>query len=373
MKPARRPIQRHPRARLLYVAANGALAHLRRGQLAQLVRPGDVVVANDAATLPASLPALHERTGSSIEVRLAGRSSLDPADVLCFVAVVFGAGDHRTRTEDRPLPDALHIGDRLRIGATTALIDAFLDHPRFVQLRFEADTQSSWRLLAQAGRPIQYAHIAEPLALWDVWTPIAANPVAYEPPSASFALDWETLVALRAQGARFVTLTHAAGISSTGDARLDARLPLDEPYFIPTSTAHAISIARARRGRVLAIGTTVVRALEHAASAPGGLRAGAGLATQRIDESTQLRVVDAILSGTHEMGSSHYDLLRAFAADEVLTQISYELVERDYLTHEFGDSVLIEAQSRPVVREAEQALRAVPPPVRKVSECVDCV
>lgn len=373
MRPARRPIQRHASARVLHVSADGALEHLPRNELANLFRPGDVVVANDAATLPASLPATHERTRSSLEVRLAGRRSLDPAEVRRFAAVVFGAGDHRIRTEDRPLPPALRIGDRLRIGGIAALIEALLDHPRFVQLRFEADPPAIWRTLASAGKPIQYAHITEPLALWDVWTPVAGDPVAYEPPSAGFALDWETLLALRERDVCFTTLTHAAGISSTGDPLLDARLPLDEPYFIPESTVHAIAIAKAARRRVIAIGTTVVRALEHAVSLHGELRAGTGLATQRIGARTPLRAVDAILSGTHEAGSSHYELLRAFVPDEVLTQISHELAAHDYLTHEFGDSVLIEAETRPAVRDTDLARRAARPIVRKVPECADYV
>ena len=108
-----------------------------------------------------------------------------------------------------------------------------------------------------------------PLALWDVWTPIASPPVAFEPPSAGFALDWRTIAALRARGIGFATITHAAGISSTGDDELDKRLPFDEPYEIPPSTARAIARTRGSGGRIVAIGTTVVRALEHAAMRDG--------------------------------------------------------------------------------------------------------
>lgn len=372
MKPARRPIQRHPRARLLHVAADGALTHASRNELVALVRPGDVIVANDAATLPASLPAIHERSGASLEVRLAARQSLAADDVLRFDVVAFGAGDHRIRTEDRPLPPSLQAGDRMRIAGLPVRVEALLHHPRFVQVRFEDEPPRVWRALAEAGKPIQYAHVPEPLALWDVWTPFAANPVAFEPPSAGFVLDWETLAALHGRNARFVTLTHAAGISSTGDPHLDARLPLDEPYLIPSSTASAIALARAMHRRVIAVGTTVVRALEHAASLEGGLRAGPGVATQRISATTTLRVVDAVLSGTHETGSSHYELLRAFVPDEVLARISDELETCGYLTHEFGDSVLIEAQ-RPVgMRNADLVRCAMRHPARKAPACPAC-
>ena len=92
----------------------------------------------------------------------------------------------------------------------------------------------------------------------------------------------------------------------------------------------------------MAIGTTVVRALEHAAARDGIVRPGEGLATQRIGPSTRLRIVDAILSGTHERGSSHYELLRAFADDALLGRIDAELEGHSYRTHEFGDSVFVE-------------------------------
>ena len=199
-----------------------------------------------------------------------------------------------------------------------------------------------WAGLARHGRPIQYAHVPEPLALWDVWTSIAGPPVAFEPPSAGFALDWRALAAMRARGVAFATVTHAAGISSTGDDELDRRLPFDEPYRIPPATARAIRRVRERGGRIVAIGTTVVRALESAAIGDGRVRAGEGLATQRIGPATALRVVDAILSGVHEPGTSHYELLRAFTDDATLRRVDTELTGRGYRTHEFGDSVLIE-------------------------------
>ncbi|MEO5669275.1 MAG: S-adenosylmethionine:tRNA ribosyltransferase-isomerase, partial [Ramlibacter sp.] len=93
MKAAKLPSQRAPHARLLVVDAAGELHHAPRARLADFLRPGDVLVANDAATLPASLTGTHERTGAAIEVRLAGRRSLAVDDVREFTAVVFGEGD----------------------------------------------------------------------------------------------------------------------------------------------------------------------------------------------------------------------------------------------------------------------------------------
>ena len=341
MKAARQAIQRPRQARLLVIDAQGRMQHAPRARLADFLRAGDVLVANDAATLPASLAGIHLPTGRAIEVRLAGRRSLAADDVREFTAIVFGPGDWRTRTEDRAAPPPLAHGDALQLGPLRATVLALEGHPRLVTLRFEGDVDSIWAGLARHGKPIQYAHVQSPLALWDVWTRVAAQPVAFEPPSAGFVLDWGLLAALKSRGVTFATLTHAAGISSTGDDALDARLPLDEPYFIAQVTVDAIAAARAIGGRVVALGTTVVRALEHAASR-GALHAGENLADQRLGPSTQLRVVDAIVSGTHEPGTSHYELLRAFAPDAVLKRAAGELDTAGYLTHEFGDSVLIE-------------------------------
>jgi S-adenosylmethionine:tRNA ribosyltransferase-isomerase len=339
---ANRPVQRRAGARLLVIDAAGAIRHTLRSSFVDLLGSGDLVVANDAAVIPASLHGEHLSNGALIEVRLAGRGSLEPGDMARFSAVVFGSGDFRTRTEDRPPPPPLAPGDRLRLGPLSATVEALLDHPRYVMLRFDGDADDIWAGLARHGRPIQYAHIESQLRLWDVWTPIAGPPAAFEPPSAGFAIDWRMLASMRSRGVDFATLTHAAGISSTGDESLDRRLPFDEPYYIPAATAYAVERARARGGRVIATGTTVVRALEDAALCNGRVRIGAGMATNRIGASTQLCVVDAILSGTHEPGTSHYELLRAFADDAVLRRADEELDAHGYLTHEFGDSVLIE-------------------------------
>jgi S-adenosylmethionine:tRNA ribosyltransferase-isomerase len=345
MRAATLPIQRPRDARLLVVDPRGHIEHRPRTAFVELLRAGDCVIANDAATLPASLHGVHQRSGAPVEVRLAGRASLDPADVKCFTAVVFGAGDFHTPTEARAAPPALCQGDRLTFGMLGATIVRSLDHPRLVELQFDGDATHIWRALAEQGKPVQYAHLKDALALWDVWTPIAAQPVAFEPPSAGFVLDWQTVDALHARGIPFATLTHAAGLSSTGDAALDLRLPLDEPYRIPPATAALIEATHARHGRVVAIGTTVVRALEHAASVDGIVHAGDGVATQRIGPQTKLRVADVIVSGTHEPDTSHYALLRAFTDTLTLLCATEELEAHRYRTHEFGDSLWIERRS----------------------------
>lgn len=133
---ATEPIRRSANAKLLFVRRNGGVEHCRRADFVRLLQPGDLLVANDAATLPASLSGIHVPSRRAIEVRLAGRRSLDPTEVEHFMAVVFGAGDFRTRTEDRPPPPALGPGDALELGELRATIERLLDHPRLAMLRF---------------------------------------------------------------------------------------------------------------------------------------------------------------------------------------------------------------------------------------------
>ena len=336
-------------ARLLVLTASAELKHAPRASLVEFLRPGDLVVANDAMTLPASLDGVHLPTGAPIELRLAGLQAPAGGDLRKSIAVVFGTGDFRMRTEDRPAPPPLSAGDRLVFGDLRARIVRKIGHPRLVAVAFDGSPETMWQGLARHGRPIQYAHVPQPLALWDVWTAIAAVPVAFEPPSAGFVIDWALLAALSRRGIAFATLTHAAGISSTGDVELDRRLPFDEAYRIPDATVRAIGNTRRLGGRIVAIGTTVVRALEHAVRDGGelGRRSsvvppGDGVANQRIGAATALCIVDAIVTGVHEPGSSHYDLLRAFADDEALRRAGVALAAHAYRGHEFGDSLMVE-------------------------------
>jgi S-adenosylmethionine:tRNA ribosyltransferase-isomerase len=340
LAPARFPEQRPADARVLVVRAHGGLEHLARDRWTDMLDAGDLVVANDAATLPASLRVRHLRSGLDMEIRLAAHAERAHDGALRFDAVAFGAGDWRTRTEERGAPPSLAPGDALQCGDARLVIDELLGHARLVRVRFPAGDAVAWALLARAGRPVQYAHLAVALEAWDVATPIAARPFAFEAPSAGFALDWRTLERLRERHMGFATLTHAAGLSSTGDPILDARLPLPERYDIPAATVAAIAQARHAQRRVVAVGTTVARALEHAARR--GIRAGPGVADNRIGPTTQLRVVDMLFTGTHEPGTSHYELLRAFATDDLLARAAAALAARGYRTHEYGDSMLVE-------------------------------
>ena len=338
--------ERRPRARdarLLVIDESGCVTHRTHRDLPSLLRRGDLVVANDAATVPASLTGVHVRTGADIEVRLTGSPSLWVG--AAFTAVIFGAGDYRTTTEERPAPPALQVDDLLVVASLHARVAAIHGHPRLIDLEFDQSPDATWEGIARHGRPIQYAHVPQPLAIWDTWSSIASRPVAFEAPSAGFVLDWSMLGDLRLHGIRFATLTHAAGISSTGDPELDARLPFDEPYSIPSSTAFLIELTKAEGGRVVAIGTTVVRALEDSARLTGHVIAGDAIATGRIGPDTELRIVDAIVSGVHEPGTSHNSLLRAFQDDAGIGRMWNEAESRGYQAHEFGDAVFIARQN----------------------------
>jgi S-adenosylmethionine:tRNA ribosyltransferase-isomerase len=119
---------------------------------------------------------------------------------------------------------------------------------------------------------------------------------------------------------------------------------------IPPATAALVNRTKQCGGRVLAIGTTVVRALEHAAWDMGRVRSGGSVATGRIGAQTGLLIVDGIVSGMHEPGTSHYELLRAFQEDDALARMAAEAEEHEYRAHEFGDTVFIERFARRAAR-----------------------
>lgn len=315
----------------------GSLACARLTALPDHLRAGDLVVVNDAGTIPASLRG-ETAAGDAIELRLAGA----PGDDGLFPAVLFDDGDWRTPTERRSPPPAVRVGDALAFDGLRATVRAVdTRSPRLLAVRFDAEGVALWAALHRAGRPVQYAYAAGPLPLWAVHTPFAGRPFAVEMPSAGRALRWEILNALRRKGVRVASVTHAAGLSSTGDPVIDAMLPLPERSIVPPETARAVAVARAEGTRVLAVGTSVVRALESAADADGVVRAGERLADLRVEGSARPRVVDALLTGVHERGTSHHALMTAFAPAEALDRAIDLAAAQGYLLHEFGDSVLI--------------------------------
>jgi S-adenosylmethionine:tRNA ribosyltransferase-isomerase len=335
------PVRRDGVRLLVIDPAVGAVAESRFDRLAALLRASDLVVVNDAATLPASLHGRDER-GEEIEVRLVQQHGEGS-----FSAVLFGPGDWRVRTEHRAAPRRLTIGARLRVGDLTAEVtDTSEMSQRLYRIRFDRDGDALWAGIYRAGKPVQYAHLAHELPLWAVQNVYAARPWAFEMASAGRPLSWRILLELRRRGVEVAALTHAAGLSATGDPELDARLPLRERYEIPEETVAAVARARKRGGRVVAVGTTVVRALEGSFANFCELRAGAGDTDLRIGPDHRLRVVDGLISGLHEPGESHFSLLRAFAPEPLLHSAHHLAHTRGFLSHELGDAALILAGTR---------------------------
>jgi len=317
-------------------AGSGNPCDARFADLPKFIHKGDVVVINDAATLPASLQGTTR--GAAVELRLLSFGNQE-----AFEAVLFGDGDWRTRTEQRAAPPNLKPGDKIDLGSLTAIVE-WTDGTRRARIRFDGvERDALWAQLLRIGRPVQYAHLDRPLAPWDVQTLFATRPWSMELASAAFPLTFALLQTLRSNGVIVVPLTHGCGLSSTGDLALDAELPWPERYEIPPATAEAVNQARSERKDVIAIGTSVTRALESAALT-GAVRAGPSVATLRIGPQHRLRAVDAIVSGLHDSSESHFQLLRAFAPEATLLR-AWEHAERaGYLGHEYGDLCLLERQ-----------------------------
>lgn len=335
----------------LLVVDRGELSYVPFQNIVEYFRAGDLLVINDAATLPASFSGTLRSSGKAIEVRLAASRSEDKNNPSHWYAICFGAGDWRTPTELRPLPPELHEGDLIHVPENLmARVERVLAPTgRFIQLEFLGPVESLWRRMYRAGKPVQYSHLREDLKLWDIQTIFAGAPVSLEPPSAAFPLSWEILGELEKRGVNVVSLTHAAGLSSTGDADLDAQLPLPERYWIPPKTAEAVNESLTNGGRVIAVGTTVTRALESAARG-GRVVSGGGTATLKISPDYRRQIVSGILSGFHDTGASHLKLLGSFIRPEKLAAAYREAEERGFLAHEFGDANLIIGELLPAER-----------------------
>lgn len=334
MKAARSPRSDKSKVKLL-VVEGGELQDSSIESLPDHLRPGDLLVVNDAATLPASLQGrLRGRDGGDrqLEVRLAAQ--LGPR---VWRAVTFGDGDWRTPTEVRPSPPRLRQGEeiifaenfRARVLRENELSDRLLD------LEFDLADEELWRGIYRHGQPVQYSYLRDGLDLWSVQNVYSSRPWAVEMPSAGQAVTWQTLLRLIRKGVRLAALTHGAGLSSTGDAGLDLALPLAERFEIPLTTLESVRETKSEGSHVIAVGTSVVRALESAAL---GLT---GMTDVRIGPAHQLRTVDGLLTGTHDVSESHYQMLRAFLPEPMLRRVSSHLEEHRYLTHEFGDACLI--------------------------------
>lgn len=358
MSPATAPPERRDQVRMLVVdrdadIASADITSARDARFADIIdylQPGDALVVNDAATLPASLSG-QLVDGRPVELRLVGPGESDDAR---WRAVLMGAGDWHQATEERPAPPLLSVGHDIYIadsGASSAsnasLQARVVGHdpvsPRLLLIEFNRRGADLWAALYAAGRPVQYSYLDDDLDLWSVQTVYSGRPWAVEMPSAGRPLTWSLLRALRQRGVTVVALTHAAGLSATGDPAIDRALPLPERYDIPAATVDAIRAVKRAGGRIIAVGTSVVRALEGCVAEHGQLQAGEGVTDLIIDADLQPVVVAGLLTGVHAPTESHFRLLRAFAGEASLQSAWADSARLGYRYHEFGDTWLIGA------------------------------
>jgi len=341
MKPANSAKRLYEETKLLVLSEQNKVSHSTVNSLVDFLDVDDLLVVNRSATLPASFSGQIERTHQVVEIRLAAFQGPDPSQLQNWFAFSFGAGDWTIPTEKRGLPPALSPGDRVIIGEDLIADIVSVQHERLLSIRFLSS--SLQKSLYTHGRPIQYSYHKDALEIWDQQTIFSGPAISVEPPSASFPLTWQMIFRLKNKGIRLASLLHGAGISSTGSQYLDSKLPLREWYSIPSATRELINTTKSNGNRVVALGTTVLRAIESAAD-NGQAQAGAGLTTLKFSPGYQFKTIDTLITGMHEFGTSHRDVLNALCPPE-LVQVGYEQVEfHDYRDHEYGDISLLDCR-----------------------------
>lgn len=319
---------RRDRVRLLVLPRfKGIITHSRFDALGDFLDRGDLLVLNNSRTLPAVLQARDEN-GVLVEVRLAQRMSEDVWEALIL--------------DDRRRVGRLDMKLKFDPGLSAVVVAPGHDQPYLWQVRFDRCCADLLDLIYRLGVPVRYSYVPERLPLDLYQTVYASRPGSMEMPSAGRAFSWELLFKLRQKGVDFVSITLHAGLSSTRDEVLDASQPNSEEEFeIPGPAAEAVNDAHRHGRRVIAVGTTVVRALETVANPDRTMGAGRGRTTLHITRGTPLKVVDSVLTGLHEPQASHLDLLSAFVEPDRLMAAYREAIKRRYLWHEFGDMNLI--------------------------------
>jgi S-adenosylmethionine:tRNA ribosyltransferase-isomerase len=227
-------------------------------------------------------------------------------------------------------------GELLSIGkrATARLLVPYLDSQRLWVAAFDTDVNM---LMAWYGRPIAYPYVRGRWPLEMYQTVYAGPPGSAEMPSAGRAFTPRVLDALGKRGVVLAPLLLHTGVASP-----EAHEPPYEEYFrVSEETARRINAAHAEGRRVVAVGTTVVRALETVSDASGRVSAGEGWTCTVITPERRVRAVDGLLTGFHEPRASHLLMLEAIAGRDHL-QVAYaEALRQRYLWHEFGDMHLI--------------------------------
>ncbi len=305
--------------RLLVARRGRPLLHDMFRGLPGHLRAGDLLVVNTSATMPAALSA------GEVDVHL---STPVPGDDERWVVELRRCGArHRG-----------HAGEVLDLsgGGSAELLAPYLSPGRLwiAALDLPLPLQD---YLAEHGRPIAYAHLAEPRPLEDLQTVFADEPGSAEMPSAGRPFSQRVLDDLFARGVQVAPLTLHTGVSSL---ELGER-PYPERYRVPTLTASRVNAHRAAGGRVIAIGTTVVRALETVATPDGRVAPGAGWTSVIVTPERGVRAVDGLLTGWHEPDASHLLMLEAVGGGELIERSYAAALEAGYRWHEFGDTHLI--------------------------------
>lgn len=309
----------------LLVARPGGVEHRRFSDLPDLLEPGDLVVVNTSATLPAAMDV--ERAGSPAVMHVSG--VLDDGDWVVELRLPDGP-DLTARPGQRvELPGGL--GLRLRV----AYPNASAGRSRLWRSTpsREVDVRAH---LAAHGRPIGYRYLAGRYPLRDSQTVFAREPGSAEMPSAGRPFTADTVLRLVTCGVAVAPLLLHTGVSSP-EAH---EPPVPERYVVPAATARLVESTRAAGGRVVAVGTTVVRAIESVAAPDGTVRAGRGWTDLVLSPDRPARVVTGLVTGLHAPEASHLLLLEAVAGPQLLRAAYEAAVTHRYLWHEFGDSSL---------------------------------
>jgi S-adenosylmethionine:tRNA ribosyltransferase-isomerase len=329
--PEERGLRRDHVLMLVADPAAGSLHHGHFDELPELLGPGDVLVVNTSRTLPAALPA-RAADGTRVLLHL---STPAPGEQPGRWIVELRTNDGRRRGG--------HAGQRLQLpaGAEAELLAGHLGSRLWV-----ADLRLGGRdlldYLEAHGRPIRYWHAAGGWPLEAYQNVYANEPGSAEMPSAGRPFTAEAITRLVARGVDVVPVLLHTGVSSLerGEPPYPERFEISEP------SAARINLARSLGGRVVAVGTTSVRAVESAAEPNGHVRAASGWTHLVIGGERPLHAVDAVLSGFHDRDSSHLQLLESAAGAGLLERAYATAREHGYMRHEFGDLLLVLPGSR---------------------------
>jgi S-adenosylmethionine:tRNA ribosyltransferase-isomerase len=307
--------------------ATGELVHSTFSLLPAFLDPGDLVVINTSGTLPAAVDAVGA-DGTPVVVHLSTRLT----DDRWVVEPRRPEARSAEPWQGDPPPRFLALGE----GASLDLLDRYLDSPRLWVARVSLP-QPPLTWLAVNGRPIRYGYVERSWPAAAYQNVYANEPGSAEMPSAGRPFTPDLVTRLVAKGVGVTPVVLHTGVASLGADEM----PYPERVTVPAATAGRVAATRRSGGRVIAVGTTAVRAIESATGADGITRPLQGWTDLVVDPARGVRAVDGLLTGWHEPEASHLLMLEAVAGRSLLER-SYEAsLAEGYLWHEFGDVHLI--------------------------------